>query len=191
MVVPNEEPKKSRKSKKPAKPNKPRARSLPVPVPASSAGLSVINPDAAGIDVHSDMHMVCVPADRDANPVRQFGANTADLQEIAAWLKKCRVKTIALESTGVYWIPLFELLESEGFEVYLVEPGQLSRCGARPRRTCSTRSGSSGCTPTVSCVRRFGLRIPCWHCVPTGGSGRCRCATPPVMSSTCRRPWSK
>ena len=110
--------------------------------------------------MHSDMHMVCVPADRDANPVRQFGANTADLQEIVAWLKQCRVRTIALESTGVYWIALFELLEAEGFEVYLVEPGQLSRCGA-PRRTCSTRSGSNGCTPTVSCGRRFGLRIPC------------------------------
>ena len=133
MVVPNEEPKKSKKPKKPAKPNKSRERSLAVPVPASSAGLSLVNPDAAGIDVHSNMHMVCVPADRDANPVRQFGANTADLQEIAAWLKKCGVKTIALESTGIYWIPLFELLESEGFEVSLVEPGQLSRCGARPK----------------------------------------------------------
>ncbi|MGO9997168.1 MAG: IS110 family transposase [Acetobacteraceae bacterium] len=104
-----------------------------MPVPASAAALNIINPDAAGIDVHSDMHMVCVPADRDANPVRQFGANTADLQEIVAWLKKCRIKTIALESTGVYWIPLFELLESEGFEVNLAEPGQLSRCGARPK----------------------------------------------------------
>ena len=133
MVVPNEEPKKPTKPKKPAKPRKSRERSLPVPVPASAASLQVINPDAAGIDVHSDMHMVCVPADRDANPVRQFGANTADLQEIVAWLKKCRIKTVALESTGVYWIPLFELLESEGFEVYLVEPGQLSRCGARPK----------------------------------------------------------
>jgi transposase len=133
MVVPNEEPKKSKKPKKPAKPNKSRERSLIVPVPASSAGLSLVNPDAAGIDVHSNMHMVCVPADRDANPVRQFGANTVDLQEIAAWLKKCGVKTIALESTGVYWIPLFELLESAGFEVNLVEPGQLSRCGARPK----------------------------------------------------------
>ena len=106
------------------------ARSLPVPVPISAAALHVINPDAAGIDVHCDMHMVCVPADRDANPVRQFGANTADLQEIVAWLKQCRIKTVALESTGVYWIALFELLEAEGFEVYLVEPGQLSRCGA-------------------------------------------------------------
>ena len=185
MVVPNEE------SKKPTKPNKSRARSLPVPVPTSTAALNVINPDAAGIDVHSNMHMVCVPADRDANPVRQFGANTADLHEIATWLKKCLVKTIALESTGVYWIPLFELLESQGFEVNLVEPGQLSRCGAPRRPTCSMPSGSSDCTPTVSCARRFGLRIPCWRCVPTGAKGRCRCATPPIMSSTCRRPWSK
>ena len=129
MVVPNEEPKKPTKPKRPARPRKSRERSLPVPVPASAAALHVINPDAAGIDVHSDMHMVCVPADCDANPVRQFGANTADLQEIVAWLKQCRVRTIALESTGVYWIALFELLEAEGFEVYLVEPGQLSRCG--------------------------------------------------------------
>ena len=133
MVVPNEQPKTPTKPKSPAKPRKSRERSLPVPVPVSAAALNVINPDAAGIDVHSDMHMVCVPADRDANPVRQFGANTADLQEIVAWLKKCQVRTIALESTGVYWIPLFELLESEGFEVNLVEPGQLSRCGTRPK----------------------------------------------------------
>ena len=197
MVVPNEEPKtpaqpnKPTQPKTPAQPRKSRARSLPVPVPVSAAALHVINPDAAGIDVHSDMYMVCVPADRDANPVRQFGANTADLQEIVAWLKQCRIKTVALESTGVYWIALFELLEAEGFEVYLVEPGQLSRCGARPRRTCSTRSGSNACIPTVSCGPRFGRRIPCWRCVPTGGSGRCRCATPPVMPSICRRPWSK
>jgi transposase len=133
MAVPIEEPRKPSKPSKPANANKPRARSLPVPVPASSAPLTVVNPDAAGIDVHSNMHMVCVPADRDANPVRQFGANTADLHELAAWLKKCGVKTVALESTSVYWIPLFELLESEGFQVNLLEPGQLSRCGARPK----------------------------------------------------------
>ena len=133
MVVPNQEPKKSTRRQKPTKSNKPRDKSLPVPVTASSAPLNVVNPDAAGIDVHSNMHMVCVPADRDPNPVRQFGANTADLHQIVAWLKECRVKTVALESTGVYWIPLFELLESEGFEVHLVEPGQLSRCGVRPK----------------------------------------------------------
>jgi len=136
MVTPNQEPRKPKKPRKPnltKKPNTPRDISFPVDVPASPAPLSVINPDAAGIDVHSNMHMVCVPADRDPNPVRQFGANTADLLAIAAWLKKCAIKTIALESTGIYWIPLFEVLESEGFEVHLVEPGQLSRCGARPK----------------------------------------------------------
>ena len=139
MIVPNKEPKKPRSPEKPAsskkraKPKKSRATSVPIPVDTSSAPLELINPDAAGIDVHSDMHMVCVPADRDDNPVRQFGANTVDLAAIAAWLKRCRVTTVALESTGVYWIPLFELLESEGFHVDLIEPGQLSRCGARPK----------------------------------------------------------
>jgi transposase len=95
--------------------------------------LSVQHPHAAGIDVHSDMHMVCVPADRDSQPVRRFGANTCDLLAIADWLTQCGVTTVALESTGVYWIPLLELLESRGFEVWLVEPGQLSHCGARPK----------------------------------------------------------
>jgi transposase len=133
MVVVSQGPKKPTKPSKPTKPKKLRERSLPIPVPASAAALTVVNPDAAGIDVHSNMHMVCVPADRDTEPVRQFGAHTADLHEVVAWLKKCRVKTVALESTGVYWIALFELLESEGFEVNLVEPGQLSRCGARPK----------------------------------------------------------
>jgi len=105
--------------------------------------LTVLHPQAAGIDVHCDMHMVCVPAGsvspRPIEPgglppqVRRFGANTCDLQAVAAWLRECGVTTVAMESTGVYWIPLFELLESRGFEVWLVEPGQLARCGARPK----------------------------------------------------------
>jgi transposase len=105
--------------------------------------MPLLNPNAAGIDVHSDMHMVCVPAERvppasataaeaPAN-VRRFGANSCDLTAIADWLTECGVTTVAMESTGVYWIPLFELLESKGFEVWLVEPGQLSHCGARPK----------------------------------------------------------
>src|SRR3954470_22930002 len=139
MVLPHDEPEQPRRPRKPKGPIEPKPsaraadRSVHLPVPASTAPLRVINPDAAGIDVHSDMHMVCVPADRDPDPVRRFGANTVDLHAIVAWLKKCGVKTVALESTGVYWIPLYETLESEGFEVSLVEPGQLSRCGARPK----------------------------------------------------------
>jgi len=104
MALPDEQPKKPTKPTKAAKRGRSLDRSLPLPVPASATPLNVLNPDAAGIDVHSNMHMVCVPADRDPNPVRQFGAHTADLHEIAAWLKKCQVKTVAMESTGVYWI---------------------------------------------------------------------------------------
>src|SRR5205823_6953965 len=65
--------------------------------------------------------------------VRKFGANSCDLAALADWLAACGVATVAMESTGVYWIPLFELLESRGFAVYLVEPGQLAHCGARPK----------------------------------------------------------
>lgn len=82
--------------------------------------LSVLNPDAAGIDVGSREHYVCVPADRDEKNVRKFAAFTSDLKEMAAWLKQCGIKTIAMESTGVYWIPLFQILETSGFEVMLV-----------------------------------------------------------------------
>ena len=84
---------------------------------------------AAGIDVHSDNHVVCVGPGQ----VCTFGAYTADLHAIAAYLRQAGVTTVALESTGVYWIPLFEHLEAQGFACYLVEPGQLHGCGARPQ----------------------------------------------------------
>lgn len=82
--------------------------------------LPVLNPDAAGIDVGSREHYVCVPDDRDKKNVRKFAAFTSDLKEMAAWLKQCGIKTIAMESTGVYWIPLFQILETRGFKVVLV-----------------------------------------------------------------------
>lgn len=83
--------------------------------------LKHVNLDAAGIDVGSDRHLVAVPAGRDEVSVREFGAFTTDLQALADWLEKCGVTTIAMESTGVYWIPLFEILERRGFEVKLVD----------------------------------------------------------------------
>ena len=85
--------------------------------------LEQINLDAAGLDVGSREHWVAVPGDRDPQPVRCFGTFTSDLHALADWLLQCGVKSVAMESTGVYWIPLFELLESRGFEVWLVEPG--------------------------------------------------------------------
>jgi transposase len=85
------------------------------------AHLQHINLDAAGIDIGSERHMVAVPEGRDAVSVREFGSFTADLQALADWLRQCGVTTVAMESTGVYWIPLFELLERRGFEVKLVD----------------------------------------------------------------------
>jgi len=80
-----------------------------------------MNLNAAGIDVGADAHWVAVPPDRDAQPVQRFGTFTADLCALAAWLQQCQIETVGLESTGVSWITLFEVLEERGFEVKLVD----------------------------------------------------------------------
>lgn len=90
-----------------------------------------INPDAAGIDIGATEHYVAVPPDRDANPIRHFGAFTADLNELANWLERCGIKTVAMESTGVYWIPLFQILETQGFQVQLVNARQVKSVPGR------------------------------------------------------------
>ncbi|MGB7848675.1 MAG: IS110 family transposase, partial [Candidatus Acidiferrum sp.] len=86
----------------------------------NSAVLPVMRPDAAGIDIGATEIFVAVSADRAAENVRSFPTFTQDLYALADWLKQCRVKTVAMESTGVYWIPLFQILESGGLEVCLV-----------------------------------------------------------------------
>lgn len=82
--------------------------------------LPLINPNAAGIDIGADRHWVSVPVGRDTENVRSFACFTADLYAMADWLKQCRIETVAMELTGVYWIPVFQILESRGFEVKLV-----------------------------------------------------------------------
>jgi hypothetical protein len=79
-----------------------------------------IQPDAAGVDCGARSHFAAVPPDRDPQPVREFRTFTADLHRLADWFDLCGVKTVAMESTGVYWIPLYEILEQRGFEVLLV-----------------------------------------------------------------------
>lgn len=86
----------------------------------SSLSLECIEPSAAGIDVGATEIYVCVPADRDQKPVRRFATFTEDLQAMAAWLSGCGVVTVAMESTGVYWIPVYEVLEAAGLRVCLV-----------------------------------------------------------------------
>lgn len=100
------------------------SRKLPAP-------LKHVHLNAAGVDVGAESHYVAVPTDRDAQPVRVFSAFTCDLHKLADWLKACGVDTVAMESTGVYWIPLYELLERCGFKVYLVSPQQLKRVPGR------------------------------------------------------------
>ena len=91
----------------------------------------LINPDAAGVDLGSREHWVAVPQDRAAQPVRSFGAFTQDLKSLIQWLKDCRITTVAMEATGVYWIPLFQLLEEAGFKVALVNARQIKNVSGR------------------------------------------------------------
>jgi transposase len=86
-----------------------------------SAEWEAVHPDAAGIDVGSRKHFVAVPPGRDAEPVRSFGATTPDLHAMGRWLAECGVRTAALESTGVYWMPVAQVLEAHGIEVVLVD----------------------------------------------------------------------
>src|SRR6476469_7626462 len=87
---------------------------------ASGGSLPVLHADAAGIDIGAEEIFVAVPSDRASEPVRSFGSFTADLNELADWLESCRIRTVAMESTGVYWIPLYQILETRGFAVFLV-----------------------------------------------------------------------
>lgn len=87
--------------------------------------LSVVNPNAAGIDLGADSHWVSVPEGRDSECVRRFGCFTADLYAMADWLKGCGIETVAMEATGVYWIPVFQILETQGNE------SQVSQCPPR------------------------------------------------------------
>lgn len=112
---------------------------------AAEALLATLHPHAAGIDLGADEHWVCVPEgsvpDRPHGPrreqlpghVRRFGTCTADLHNIADWLHKAKVDTVAMEATGVYWIPVYDLLESEGFRVLLVDPHQVKAAPGRPK----------------------------------------------------------
>jgi transposase len=115
--------------------------------PSPAEPLTQIHPHAAGIDVHLDEHWVAVPPDSATPPsadlpsnlpphVRKFRTCTADLEMLADWLTACGITTVAMESTGIYWIPLFELLERRGFQVNLIDPRQTKHVPGRPKSDC-------------------------------------------------------
>ena len=93
---------------------------MPRKASKKNVALPVLNPDAAGVDIGATEIFVAVPPDRDPESVRSFPTFTVDLNRLADWLQQCRIRTVAMESTGVYWIPLMQILEDRGLQVLLV-----------------------------------------------------------------------
>jgi transposase len=112
-------------------------------------GLPVVRPNVAGIDIGSQEHWVCAPAlSGEGREVQVFGATTPELEKLAAWLQQRGVESVALESTGVYWIPAHEILEAHGLEVVLVNTRELARVPGRSktdRRDCEWIQRLHGC----------------------------------------------
>jgi transposase len=97
----------------------------------SKKELMIVNPDAAGIDISSTEYQVCVPEDRSKENNKMFEAFTCDLHAIAEWLKKCNIKTVAMEATGIYWIQIFFVLQDYGFDVLLVNAKHIKNIGEK------------------------------------------------------------
>ena len=98
---------------------------------ATGKKFKVVNPNAAGIDIASSEMQVCVPEDRDFDCNRTFGCFTQDLTQIADWLMSCHIETVAMESTGVYWLPLYFVLKERGFDVVLVNARDVKNYSGR------------------------------------------------------------
>jgi transposase len=120
---------------------------------------SAINRNAAGIDVGSTFHVVAVPADRDAEPVRSFQSFTGDLHRLADWLVECGIDTVAMESTGIYWIPLYEILESRGIRVVVAN--------ARDVKHVPGRKTDVNDAQWLQQLHEFGLLRGSFHPAPT------------------------
>ena len=100
--------------------NRQQRRDLARRLAGNDPGLTIVHSNAGGIDVGNESHFVAVPPDRDKNPVQEFGCWTADLKRMAAWLSACRIDTVAMQATGVYSIPLYDILTGHGIRVVLV-----------------------------------------------------------------------
>ena len=117
--------------------------------------LDVVNPNAAGIDISSTEMQVCVPLGRDVTNNRVFGVYTKNLHEISEWLTKCKVTTVAMESTGIYWLPLFRVLKEDGFDVLLVN--------AREAKNYSGKKTDEADAEWLMLLHSYGLLKPCYQ----------------------------
>jgi transposase len=148
--------------------------------------MPMVHPNAAAIDVGATMHMAAVAADRTPEPVRSFGTFTTDLHRLVDWFAECGVETVVMESTSVYWIPIFELLDARGFTVFLVNARDAKHVPGR-KTDVSDAQWFSGFIPTVFCVPAFGQKDRLPSCEHTCVSASVFSSTQPHISSTCRR----
>ena len=154
--------------------------------PKTQRTMPMVHANAAAIDIGATMHMAAVRADRTSEPVRSFGTFTTDLHQLVDWFTECGVETVVMESTSVYWIPIFELLDARGFTVFLVNARDASTClDARP--TSATRSGCNGFILTVCYVPAFGQKARLPSCVHTCVSASVCLNMGLHISSTCRK----
>src|SRR5437899_1790044 len=100
--------------------NRKQRREIMRKIQSADLSLEVIHRNAAGIDIGNESHYVAVPQSRDSQPVRRYGCTTGELKAMADWLKQCGIQTVAMQSTGVYWVAVYDILEQVGLEVYLV-----------------------------------------------------------------------
>lgn len=117
--------------------------------------LEVVNSNAAGIDISPKEMQVCVPVDRDENSNRKFGVYTEDLNNIVEWLKSCHIDTVAMESTGVYWLPIFRILKDSGFDVILVNASDV--------KNYSGRKTDASDAEWLMMLHSYGLLKPCFQ----------------------------
>lgn len=120
-----------------------------------SLRLEVVNSNAAGIDISPKEMQVCVPVDRAENSNRKFGVYTEDLNNIVEWLKSCHIDTVAMESTGVYWLPIFRVLKDSGFDVILVNASDV--------KNYSGRKTDASDAEWLMMLHSYGLLKPCFQ----------------------------
>ena len=173
-----------RKGKLPC--NRKQRRELEHRLNSADPGLEIVHPHAAGIDVGNESHYVAVPPGRDARPAREFGSWTAALEEMAQWLKSCGVETVVMQSTGVYWIAVHDVLERHGLQVNLVD--------ARGTKSVPGRkSDVQECQwllklhTMVCCGVAFCRRPRSTGCARYGGCAISTSRMPGAASSICRR----
>jgi transposase len=153
--------------------------------PKTQRTMPMVHANAAAIDIGATMHMAAVRADRTSEPVRSFGTFTTDLHRLVDWFTECGVETVVMESTSVYWIPIFELLDARGFTVFLVNARDAKHVPGR--KTDVSDSGCNGFIRTVCYVPAFGQKARLPSCVHMCVSASVCLNMGLHISSTCRK----